>query len=115
VVEISANGRLAFLAFRRKGLRRFFLSLRHLCFERSERGSETDLEVRLRTHVHIKYNGNVILCCQDWGQEVVLGNVREQSLADIYNGPLAEHYREKLGERDRRGLKLCERCDWGND
>lgn len=67
------------------------------------------------THVHIKYNGNVILCCQDWGQEVVLGNVREQSLLEIYNGPKAEHYREKLGERDRQGLKLCEHCDWGND
>jgi radical SAM protein with 4Fe4S-binding SPASM domain len=67
------------------------------------------------THVHVKYNGDVILCCQDWAEEVVLGNMREQSLVDIYNGQLAEHYRTKLGERDRRGLKLCERCDWGND
>ena len=49
VVEISANGRLAFLAFRRKGLRRISQPRRHLCFERSGRGSEPDLEVRFRT------------------------------------------------------------------
>lgn len=67
------------------------------------------------TYVHVKYNGNVILCCQDWAEEVILGNMREQSLVDIYNGPLAEHYREKLGEHDRRGLKLCDRCDWGSN
>lgn len=67
------------------------------------------------THLHVKYNGNVILCCQDWAEEVVLGNMPGQSLVDIYNGPLAEHYREKLGERDRRGLRLCDQCDWGND
>lgn len=67
------------------------------------------------THVHIKYNGNVILCCQDWGEEVILGNVSDKSLVDIYNGPVAEHYRKKLGARDRSELALCERCDWGND
>jgi hypothetical protein len=49
VVEISANGRLAFLAFRRKGLRRFSQPRRPLCFERSGRGSEADLEGRVRT------------------------------------------------------------------
>ncbi len=35
----------------------------------------------------ILYNGDVVLCCVDWFRTVVLGNVAEQSIRDIWNGP----------------------------
>ncbi len=31
------------------------------------------------------YNGDAILCCMDWKQEIVLGNVKDQTISDIWN------------------------------
>ena len=61
--------------------------------------------------LHVLYNGEVVLCHCDWKGEVVFGNINDQPLAEIYNGPIAEQYRERLNNLDR-ALKLCRRCDF---
>lgn len=35
---------------------------------------------------YILYNGDVIPCCADWARTVVLGNVKEKSLREIWHG-----------------------------
>ena len=57
----------------------------------------------------IRPNGDVVLCCADMYGAVVMGNVAESSLMDIWQGEKFEQHREQL-QRDRRGLKLCEGC-----
>lgn len=60
----------------------------------------------------VNYLGDVVLCCSDYRYEVVAGNVMKEPLIEIYNSPMLKHYREKLLNRDRRGLKLCSVCNW---
>jgi MoaA/NifB/PqqE/SkfB family radical SAM enzyme len=36
---------------------------------------------------YILYNGDMILCCHDWRRTVVLGNVGETSIREIWNSP----------------------------
>ena len=43
--------------------------------------------------------------------EVVFGNINRAPLSEIYNGPVANAYRERLVRRDRSG-KLCSKCDF---
>jgi radical SAM protein with 4Fe4S-binding SPASM domain len=61
--------------------------------------------------LHVLYNGEVVLCHCDWKGEVVFGNINNQPLAEIYNGRMAEHYRERLTNLDRQ-LTLCRHCDF---
>ena len=61
--------------------------------------------------LHIRYNGEVVLCHCDWKGEVVFGNINDRSLPEIYNGAIAEAYRERLARGDR-SAKLCARCDF---
>jgi len=63
-------------------------------------------------HIHIKWNGNMILCCQDWHSEHILGNVNEMTICEAYNSPVAEELRTMLDSGKRTGL--CAKCDWGS-
>ena len=60
-------------------------------------------EERLDKWLHILWNGDVILCCQDWKREYVLGNVRLLDLLDLWMG---EPYRKIREEKPA----LCEKC-----
>ena len=66
------------------------------------------------THVHIKWNGDLILCCNDWRSTTVGGNLKTVSLYEAYNSPILEAVRTGLDSHNRLG-SLCERCDWGNE
>jgi radical SAM protein with 4Fe4S-binding SPASM domain len=61
--------------------------------------------------LHVRYNGDVVLCHCDWKGEVVFGNINEQSLSSIYDGAVARDYRERLARGDRRA-RLCSQCDF---
>ncbi|MEL6970156.1 MAG: radical SAM protein [Bacteroidota bacterium] len=58
----------------------------------------------LYTYMGILFNGDLVTCCHDWRRSLVLGNVKEKSLMEIWND---RPYRElrKLSEEGR----LCER------
>ncbi|MFH1030554.1 MAG: radical SAM/SPASM domain-containing protein [bacterium] len=61
--------------------------------------------------MYINYRGDVILCCQDWNFDVIVGNAKKDSLQDIWMGESLTHYREKLLDGDRKKLLLCSTCD----
>jgi len=57
----------------------------------------------------ILFSGDVILCCQDWNHDPVIGNIESESLQSIWNGPtlttirrsiLAHRYDEVVPCRD---------------
>jgi ferredoxin len=69
--------------------------------------------IRPTTHMHVKWNGNCILCCNDWSQEVILGNAFEvEGIKKAYGSSLLYYYQKRLGGGYRSGLTLCEQCDW---
>ncbi|MGH7792508.1 MAG: SPASM domain-containing protein [Thermodesulfobacteriota bacterium] len=58
----------------------------------------------------INPKGQAVLCCSDMYSDVVMGDVKEQRLEEIWNSKLFNHYRRTLNERGRKDLKLCEDC-----
>jgi radical SAM protein with 4Fe4S-binding SPASM domain len=56
----------------------------------------------------IRPRGEVVLCCADMYGEVVMGNVYEQSLIEIWNADRFIQYWLQLMQGQRAGLKLCE-------
>ncbi|MDP6717693.1 MAG: SPASM domain-containing protein [Pirellulaceae bacterium] len=64
------------------------------------------------TSLSVMADGSVVPCTQDYDVEMVLGNVREQTLEEIWNG---EKYRElrrmHITGEFPQGYKCSERCD----
>jgi radical SAM protein with 4Fe4S-binding SPASM domain len=58
----------------------------------------------------IKSNGQAVQCVEDFNNEIILGDVRQQSLGDIWNGAAYRQFR-----RDhfllKPGIKCSEQCD----
>jgi len=59
--------------------------------------------------MHVLWNGDVVLCCQDWGREVVLGNAAKTSLIDIFNSEEYAQQRRYKVDGYPQG-HLCTRC-----
>jgi len=60
--------------------------------------------------VVVKPNGDVLFCPDEWIDDYVLGNIREQDIAEIWNGEKARRFRSALF-RARR-FPACKRCSW---
>jgi radical SAM protein with 4Fe4S-binding SPASM domain len=60
----------------------------------------------------INARGQAVLCCSDMYSDVVMGDLREQRLEEIWAGERFENYRKKLKETGRTGLKLCAECSY---
>lgn len=58
----------------------------------------------------ITWEGRAVLCCVDYKREVCLGNVHEQSLYEIWNGPWATQLRKEYLAQNFRNLRLCATC-----
>ncbi len=59
-------------------------------------------------HTFLDWHGNVFLCCMTNGRIPPLGNVREQSVREIFNG---ERYRAVRRQFLAERLAVCHRCD----
>jgi radical SAM protein with 4Fe4S-binding SPASM domain len=59
--------------------------------------------------ISVCWNGEVNVCCNDWGHEYVCGNVNSQSLSDIWCGKPFQAIRAMLQQK-RRWATPCSRC-----
>ena len=64
---------------------------------------------RLFTQAYILYNGDMVLCCVDWERTTILGNVREKSIEEVWNGEKAVSIRRTFLSGNTEGL-LCHSC-----
>lgn len=60
--------------------------------------------------IHILYNGKVILCCMDWGKEIILGDVKTKNIYDIWNSKKYQRIRNEIYSNKRGKEFLCIRC-----
>ena len=44
----------------------------------------------------IDWNGDVFLCPQDWQRRQTMGNIMQNEIFDIWNGPVLSKYRRRL-------------------
>ena len=64
----------------------------------------------------ILYDGRAVMCCQDMGRELIWGNVAEQGLEKVWNGPIRRHAVKKLYSGKAAGMNfLCSRCEQALD
>ncbi len=59
----------------------------------------------------IHWNGDVSICCDDWGKKTVLGNLKNQTMHQIWNSKKIKQYRKFHLKGDYHKVPLCEKCD----
>ncbi len=67
---------------------------------------------RLYHYVTILVDGRVALCCFDSNGEYIIGDVRKQSISEIWHSKEFEEVRRELFERNFDRLHLCADCDY---
>jgi radical SAM protein with 4Fe4S-binding SPASM domain len=60
-------------------------------------------------HIIVRSDGEVSFCCNDYYNEVKLGNVKEKKLIDIWNSPFYRRLRNEI-KRGIFNLPICKRC-----
>jgi hypothetical protein len=61
--------------------------------------------------LHVLYNGEIILCCNDYHRRTVIGNLNDQTIVDLLVSPKYREYRKSI-----MGLKkspddfICKHC-----
>jgi len=63
----------------------------------------------------VTLEGNVVLCCNDYFETEVLGNLQTQSLREIWTDERFVKFRAALSRGDRTVSKLCMDCDYKPD
>lgn len=59
----------------------------------------------------LRWNGDAVLCSQDWASDVVLGNITNSSMDAVWRGQRAREVREFVsGRRDAPRDFLCRSC-----
>lgn len=76
---------------------------------RVDRGKKYFPCTRLWDSMSILWDGRAVPCCADFTGEVVLGNVKDSSLREIWNGAPYVSLRGKMLARDLRDVALCSR------
>lgn len=63
------------------------------------------------THLTVRANGDVVVCCTDWSRDTKLGNVLEKSLKEIWNS--RELYNFRVMQLTTKGVNhsLCATCE----
>lgn len=61
--------------------------------------------------MQILYNGDVVPCCYDFDAQLILGNVRNNSLEEMWNSPPFKKLREVHRKGTFEDIPLCDRCD----
>jgi len=62
------------------------------------------------TELLINWDGTVSLCCQDIEGEVIVGNVKKQSIKEIWQGKTLGEIRKKHLALDINSIILCKDC-----
>lgn len=66
--------------------------------------------VRLLKNAYILFNGDMVLCCTDYYKTMVLGNVAESSIHEVWNSPYAVEIRRDFLRGDLSSNPLCANC-----
>jgi radical SAM protein with 4Fe4S-binding SPASM domain len=59
----------------------------------------------------IDWNGDVVLCCDDWNHSTVLGNLKEQTIEEIWNGEKLRNIRKAHINGEFYKVRLCSECN----
>lgn len=58
----------------------------------------------------INWNGDVTLCCSDYDNFMIVGNILDMDLKQIFNSHAADMYREIISKKQYSKIKCCSTC-----
>jgi len=61
--------------------------------------------------LQIQWNGEVIPCCYDYNNQIILGNAFEDSIVDILNGKKYQALRKAHKKKQFYKFPYCDQCD----
>ena len=61
--------------------------------------------------MNIWADGRAVLCCDDWNEEHVVGDLNTQSLSEIWHGAALHHARSRHMAGCGNELEICARCN----
>ena len=67
--------------------------------------------LRPSTQLVINWKGNIVLCCNDYYEKHVFGNVKNESILKVWNSDEFNEYRRILKQGHRAKIDICENCD----
>jgi len=59
----------------------------------------------------IDWNGDAVLCCDDWNHSTILGNLKKQSIEEIWKGEKLKKIREAHIEGKFHKVPICAKCN----
>lgn len=65
---------------------------------------------RLMKQGYILFNGDMVICCTDYSRQMVLGNIVDSSVYEVWNGTQAVTYRRAYLSHRFDELPLCKVC-----
>lgn len=60
----------------------------------------------------VNFNGAVSVCCTDWSWGTLIGDVKKERLADIWNGKRLKNFRLLHLRGQREKIKVCADCQY---
>jgi radical SAM protein with 4Fe4S-binding SPASM domain len=64
---------------------------------------------------YVLHDGSLILCAHDWARREILGNVREATIAELWNGERMREIRALVSERRYAEVPSCAGCSLWKD
>lgn len=61
-------------------------------------------------HLDVMFDGSVCLCCVDYQGEVIFGNLKYQTITEVFNSRLYQYYLQKHLDGTWGSLPLCSEC-----
>lgn len=58
----------------------------------------------------VDHTADVLLCPHDWGKRLIVGNLRDEHIADVWTGKILTSARQRLSQGDRK-FSPCNVCD----
>lgn len=58
----------------------------------------------------VDYNGDVLLCAHDWSKQLIVGNVKNEAVLEVWNNEKMRRVRKRL-IKPSRNFKPCRLCD----
>ncbi len=59
----------------------------------------------------VYWDGSVVLCCADMFSQTVVGDLKTNSITEVWNGPTMKNYRDQMVNRKRFDVAICQDCD----
>jgi radical SAM protein with 4Fe4S-binding SPASM domain len=59
----------------------------------------------------VYWDGSVVLCCADMFSQTIIGDLKSDSISEIWNGSKMKNFRKQMVGRKRFEVPLCQDCD----